>query len=232
MISLEGAHLGDPAPGHELSHDRVEGRAGARRGVARVERKHQDPAAALGAQLAQGRRDRRLAVGHTQDDPSGGADLVSEAVGDGFDDPFGDHPQRRALRGPDPGVEPGRGPRPGGQHKATQDQPPEQPRQLDHPRVGEELLQIRPHGFGGRRRGRAQLDEQDSDRRHVAVPICSTCPPPGDPSTCPPPGELGIYTEQVAAHAESPGRRYSPSSSKTSPTCCQPTRIRKSLRRP
>ena len=80
-----------------------------------------------------------------------------------------DDQQRRALVGPYRRVELRRLARPEGEDEQVEDQPPQQPRQLDHPRVGQELPQVGPQRPGGRRLRRPQVGQQHPHRRHLTV---------------------------------------------------------------
>ena len=169
-IAVDGAQLRNPAPGHQLGGQGVEGGRGGGRRVLRVEREEEDAAAAGVAQLGEGGGDRRPPVAHAERD-------VHRRPAD----PFGQHAaqrvalaprddqQRRALVGPHRRVELRRLARPEGEDEQVEDQPPQQPRQLDHPRVGQELPQVGPQRLGGRRLRRPQVGQQHPHRRHLAV---------------------------------------------------------------
>ena len=53
------------------------------------------------------------------------------------------------------------------QDDAVQDRQPEQARDLDHPRIGEELGEVAPHRLGRRLVGRAEVADQDRGLRGV-----------------------------------------------------------------
>jgi hypothetical protein len=50
-----------------------------------------------------------------------------------------------------------------------QHRPPRDGRDLDHPRIGQELGEITPHGRRRRFIGRAEIDQQDADLRYAVV---------------------------------------------------------------
>ena len=83
--------------------------------------------------------------------------------------PVADDQERRALRRPDLPVERRRLGRPEGEHEQMEDQPPERPRQLDDPRIEQELAQIAPQRRRIRRVGRPQVGQEDAHRRHLPV---------------------------------------------------------------
>ena len=57
-----------------------------------------------------------------------------------------------------------------------EDQPPQRPRDLDNPRVAEELREVGAHGLRGGRAGAAQVDEQHGSARARAVLIRRPAP--------------------------------------------------------
>ena len=133
----------------------VVGGRGRRRAILRVERRDQDSLAARRDQRVDPLGDGGPAVAHRMVDdrpPAPNAPssaLAWRAVIDG---------ERRALLGPDLAVGVGGFARPGGEDDAAQDRLPDELRDLDHPAVGEEFLQIAPDrpGVGGV--GRAEID--------------------------------------------------------------------------
>ena len=168
VIAVDEAPFGQralaPAP---LSHLVEHG--GRRRGaVLRIQRQHQDMLDARRLQLVERRVDRRIAVAHRHLHDHAVAALAEIA-----EQELGllcrPHGKRRALGHPDAGVLRRRLGRAHPQHDAVQDRPPHQLRDLDDPRVAEELGQIAAQRLRGRRIGRAQVAEQDRGGRRVGT---------------------------------------------------------------
>ena len=130
-----------------------------------IERQHEQALAARTLHPVERRRDRRFAVAHRELDHEGRAQTLAEQALEQLRLALGVEEQRRAVRGPDRRVARGRPLRTGGEHEAVEDRVPDRARELDYARVGQELAEIAPDGAGGRRFGRAEVDEQDAGAR-------------------------------------------------------------------
>ena len=143
---------------HLVAH---RGRGGRR--ILRIQRHHQQPVAALRRQRIDPRADRRIAVAHRPIDH----DMVM--VGDRLAKLFGlrarNGLQRRFvfLGVPDLLVVAGFAPRTRVQDDAVQRQLPQQSLVFDHPRIGQEFLEVNPHAPGVGAVGRAEIDQQHAD---------------------------------------------------------------------
>ncbi len=157
------AHAGKAAEGG------VQGGCRGAGGILGVERHQQDAVAVLGLYFLQLVRDRGPAVAHRVVHHQREPDALAEVAAQQRHLALGVHPERGALVHPDPGVALCRGPGPRGEHEQMQNRPPHEARNLDHPRVGQKLLQIGAHCGRGRRFRRAEIDQQDADPGIAAV---------------------------------------------------------------
>ena len=165
------AHLGLVAPLRQAAADLVDHGGGGARGILRVHRHHQDAGAAARAHRVQGIADRGRAVAHRVVDVEPVVAVLGEVAGEQLGLAYRVHQQRRALVGPDAGVFLRRGLGPGVEDDAVEDRPPYQARDLDHARVGEELLEVgaqRGSGGGG---GGAEVDQQHAGARGAVVAV-------------------------------------------------------------
>ena len=108
VVSVDRTQFGDAPPRCEFVENGVEGGSRGRRRILRIERKHQEPAAAAAAENSQGGGDRGFAVSHPGEDRDHPADPIAELpleigrlVAPGCN-------QRRSIRGPDLAVRAGR----------------------------------------------------------------------------------------------------------------------------
>ena len=167
-IVMERRHRPDrrlPAhAAHGVGHPVDHGRRG-RGAVLRVEREHQNPLAAGVLQLDHLFGDRRQAVAHRPSPTSTRSRAGSTACCRRLRLAAGVAAQRRfvAVLEPDLGIRLRRLFRTGVEDDAPQDRLPDQRRQLDHPAVGEEFLQIAADRLRIGRLRRAQVDQEDAD---------------------------------------------------------------------
>ena len=143
---------------HLVAH---RGRGGRR--ILRIQRHHQQPVAALRRQRIDPRADRRIAVAHRPIDHD--MVMVGDRLGQLFRLRARDGLQRRFvfLGVPDFQVVARFAPRAGIQDDAVQRQLPQQALIFDHPRIGQEFLEINPHAFGVGAVRRAEIDQQHAD---------------------------------------------------------------------
>ena len=161
-ISRHGAQRRLHAQRLQRVEDFVVGGRGGRAGILRIERKGDEPVAALGDERLHARGDRRRAVTHgpIDDGVLRGerlAHFLRLAPRDGAKRGFVE------LLVPDAAVFGAAGERSLHQHDEVQNQPPQHPVGLDHAPVGQELLEIAAHRPIGGAVGRAEIDEQDPD---------------------------------------------------------------------
>ena len=165
------AHLGLVAPPRQAAADLVDYGGGGAPRVLRVHRHHQDAGAAARAHGVQGVADRGRAVAHRVVDVEPVVAVLGEVAGEQLGLAHRVHQQRRALVGPDAGVLLRRGLGPGGEDDAVEDRPPHQARDLDHARVGEELLEVGAQRGGGGGGGGAEVDQQHAGAWGAVVAI-------------------------------------------------------------
>ena len=159
-VVLHEAQLRHEAPAGQFRRHGVEHRRGGGGRILRIQRQHQQAAQSQPLQLAQHRRDRRLAVAHGHAHRQGPRAGRVQLACDGGAQAPGEHHQGRALGGPDARVGLGRTPRTQAQDHPVQEQPPQQARLLHHPGIPQEFGQVAPHRGRGRRIRGAQVDQQ------------------------------------------------------------------------
>jgi len=89
----------------------------------------------------------------------------AEGAGERFGLARGDRGERRTLLGPDLAIGAGRAARPRGKDDAAQDRLPDELRDLDDARVGEEFLEVAPDRARLRRFGGAEMIESEEAPR-------------------------------------------------------------------
>ena len=168
VVVVDEAHLGQVANFLRPLVDRVVHACGRRRRVLRVQRQDEHARHALGLQRVEHRGRRGVAVAHRvahRDGVTALAQVSAQQLGLLLGPDF----QRRALLGPDARVLLRRLRRPRAQDHAVQDQPPENPRDLDHAPVGEELGEVTSHRGRRGRVGRAEVAQQHRGARWGAM---------------------------------------------------------------
>jgi len=151
-------------PAQHAKHLVADGRRGRSR-ILRIERHHQQTIATARRQRFDAGADRRIAVAHRP------VHLDMVMIGDRTRELFrlrtGNGLQRRLvlLRVPDLPVIGRFSSRARAQDDAVENQLPEQPLLLDHPRIGEKFLQIDAHAPGVGAIGRAEIDQEHADPR-------------------------------------------------------------------
>jgi hypothetical protein len=161
VIRRQGPHRRLPAQAAKVGEGLVVRRRRRRRAILRVERRDQDALAALGLERVDLLGDGRAAVAHRMVDDH----IVAPGAGERSRLAGGDRGERRALVGPHLAVGVGRFPRPGAKDQAAKDRLPDQLRDLDHARIGQELLEVEPDRARLRRVGRAEVDQKHADLR-------------------------------------------------------------------
>ena len=147
-----------PAHPSERAEDRII-RSGCRCcAILRIERCGEDPSATIGDHIVERGCNPGMAVAHCIMDAE-----IRQTRAQRFRLAVGDDAQWRALVGPDLVVRLGRLLRPRPQHHAMKDRLPRKLRNLDHPRVAQELGEIAPHRPRFRRVGRPKVDQQHAD---------------------------------------------------------------------
>src|SRR5262249_31180250 len=134
------------------------------RAILRIERDDEDALTGLRDELAELGSDRWMAVTHGPLDHELPAEQL-ERAGKFYGLRAGEGGERGfvAFVVPDPGVVARFFAWPNRQDHGVEDELPQRPLILDHPRVAEKFLQIAPHGSGIGGLGRAEIDEQHAD---------------------------------------------------------------------
>ena len=171
VVFLDREPCGRRGPARERRVHAVERCGGRGRRVLRIERQHDDPRRAGGAQLVERVADGGIAVGHAHGDHGRLGLLFRELAPERPRQCLGAGEERRPGRRPDLLVGVGAPCGPERQDEAAQDDLPGNPRQVDDAPVGQEFREEAPHGLGRRRIRRAEVDDEDAGRGGHGITI-------------------------------------------------------------
>ena len=195
---------------HQRAEGRVVGGGGGGGGILRVEREEDDALAARRLQPLDDRGGRGVAVAHGEVDHEPVAVAFGEAGGERRGLLAGDGAQRAlvGLAVPDPAVVGAGGERAPAQDHRLEQRLPVPARGVDHPAVGEELVEVAAHrpvvgGVGGAEVGEDDADPRRRHRRVVGEGRARAAPRWGVRSSRP--GSCGL-SRRVCRPAQSPAR--------------------------
>ncbi len=171
VILRDEAQLRQPAPAAQLFVDLVVNRAGSGSAILRKVRHDEDALCTRGAKFLQRLAHRGFRVQHAGLDGQRREDTLRKRGGKIRPQPVRIHVERRALGGPDLPVLHGHASRAKRQDEPVQDRQPQQPWQLDHPRIRQQPLQECAHITRLGRRRRARVHEQDTEALGSVVSI-------------------------------------------------------------
>ncbi|MPM84993.1 hypothetical protein SDC9_132070 [bioreactor metagenome] len=123
-----------------------------------------------GLQAVEHAADGGLAVAHRPGDADAVAAFAEQAL-EQLGLAFGVHAQRRTVAGPDAGVLGGGFLRPRVEDDAVEDRPPEEARNLDDARVGEELPEVAAQRRRRRGVGGAEVNQDEGGAARAAVAV-------------------------------------------------------------